>query len=473
MKKLCIIIPILLIFFISCKKEVEPEVKPNDLIEINKEDISKIEKHFNDKNYSTQINKVINDSISVFWKPNWNESSLEKSGDSIKYIYVPLNPTATNIKTNKNTKAKFSGVLKYLAVRIEENNKYFLAEYVSSEASPDVALSNFTGTASLRNLDDNSVSFSRFKNGKREANVSQGNLRTQACVIYYTCDWYSYDCGVDITTTRGANMCQYPPYSPFSCAGSGRNGTWNVSSSNSGEPVCNDDPVIVLPSPGSAFAIHYVFTGPEKPISNLSERLNCFTTQSQYQPNLRYTNSVTFYIDQPVENSNQLYKTSGSRKPGHAFIELTQTIKENRTSSAATTKTLVFGFYVKSELKAALGKKTAGAWGDDGDTPYDVALTYQVGGDSFDKVLKYFRDAGTPEYDIVDNNCTTMGYNALNDIFKVIGGLPAGEQEIAIYGIGKTPAQMAQDIRAKFGNDRHFRTSNGQNSPKSWGCPQP
>jgi len=269
-------------------------------------------------------------------------------------------------------------------------------------------------------------------------------------------------------------MCQYPAYSPFSCGASGRNGTWYVSSSNSGEPVCTDDPVIVLPNPGSAFATNYVFTGPDKPITNLSQRLNCFTTQSQYQPNLRYTNNVTFYIDQPVENSNQLYKTSGSRKPGHAFIELSQTIKENRTGTNATTKTLVFGFYVKSELKGALGKTTDGAWGDDGDTPYDVALTYQVGGDSFDKVLQYFRDAGTPEYNIVSNNCTTMGYNALNDIFQVIGGLPLGEQTIAVYGKGKTPAQMGQDIRSRFANDsRHFKTSNGQNSPKSWGCPQP
>jgi len=90
----------------SCKKEVEP----NNTIEINKNDISEIEKHFNDKNYSTKINKVINDSISVFWNPIWNESSLEKSGDSIKYIYVPLIPTAVNVKTNKNTKAQFSGV---------------------------------------------------------------------------------------------------------------------------------------------------------------------------------------------------------------------------------------------------------------------------------------------------------------------------------------------------------------------------
>lgn len=468
MRKNFLLICLVFIFFtISCKEKIEP----NSNAEISQDEIIDAENHFKEKNYSFKLTQKLDDSISVTWSPSWSEFTLENSGDSINYIYVPLYPNAINTKTRTSVKVSSSGVLKFFVVKKGNANKYYLAEYVSSESKPDITLSNFTGTASLRNFDDGSISFSRFENGRSASRISGVNARTKACVTYYTCDWYSYDCGVDVSTTTGQNACQYPAFNPTSCNSSGRTGTWHLNSSTASPEICTPDPtgpVIVLPTPGSAFATHYVLQGPTKPITNLASRLNCFIPFAQHIPGHRYNNYITIYVDQPVENSNQLFNTSGFRKPGHTYIALEQTDSYNGVTNR---KRLVFGFYVKSEFQAAIGRTTQGAWGEDGDSPYDVALTRTIGNEGFEAVISYFRNVGTPNYDLATNNCTSVAYDALEGAFEAIGGLPPGLQQIGPYGAGSTPGQMGQDIRQKYSsNSRYFKTSNGAKSPKSEGC---
>lgn len=211
------------------------------------------------------------------------------------------------------------------------------------------------------------------------------------------------------------------------------------------------------------FFNNYVVYGPDRRINNLKERLNCF---GSIPNDGSHSYKVTMYVDQPIANSRDTYKLSGNRKVGHSYLGL----EKVRASDGQTTR-LVFGFYIAgSELTALTNMAVAGAWGDDGNTTYDVSITTDLNANQFANMintLKQVGDNSAPNYHLVDNNCTTFCTNLLSGLVS----LPTGKSDIGVLGLGVNPANMCEDLR---GHSSHYgnRVVAGENliSPSSTNC---
>ncbi|WP_149240961.1 hypothetical protein [Dyadobacter sp. 32] len=456
MKKVLLCLGLLCaIVFYACKKEVAPEV-PLEIIYSDAD----LQKSFNDFGFTAKLTQVINDTSSIFWAPSWSEAKKKNTNDSTQFVYIPLYPQVKNATTNKLINGTVLGVAKYIIVKISKTTSFFLAQYASQTDKP-VSLEDFTGNVSLRNLATDVISFSSFTNGKQNARVSSenSNLKTNACVTTYTCNWYNWNCGaVYITLTIGQNFCPYPAFSP--CGGA----SWELSDSET-ETSCTDTGIII-PMPVSTFNANYVERGPDKPINNLSARLNCFT-----QPKIaghRYSYTVTLYADEAVNGTNQLFDITNSyRKVGHSYFSL-----EMNDITAGSSKRMVIGYYVQSELRAVTGIDSPSAWGDDGNTPYDVSIQTNIGEDTFMLLVQTLKNKGNPTYNLVTNNCTSLIYDVFGGIFsRYNGGLPDANQAIGPLGTGKTPSQFGYNLRKQWGSDnRMFKRSNGSKSPMTTNC---
>lgn len=212
------------------------------------------------------------------------------------------------------------------------------------------------------------------------------------------------------------------------------------------------------------FASNYRVTGPDRRIHNLKERLNCF---GQITNDGNHTYKVTLYSDQPVQDSRETYSLSNSyRKVGHTFIGIE---KHNVTSNQ--TVRLVFGFYIAgTELTALTNMSVAGAWGDDGNTQYDVSVTNDLTSDQFSNLINTLKSVGdnsAPNYHLVNNNCTTFTYNLLSGYLT----LPNGVSEIGFLGRGTNPAGMCEDLRS-IAHIYGGRLNSGNNmiAPASTNC---
>jgi hypothetical protein len=209
------------------------------------------------------------------------------------------------------------------------------------------------------------------------------------------------------------------------------------------------------------FLNNYVIAGPERPI-NIAQRLNCFGTIPD-DPKYKY--SVTLYVDQPVNGTREIANfdpSSSYRRPGHTYIGF-----ERYDSSTGQVVRLVAGFYVQTEWIAATGVSTESAWGDDGNTRYDVSLKIDLSASNFKDVIYNIKNLGNPKYNLVDNNCTTFACKVISPYIS----LPNGKGYIGPLGQGYNPADLGQDLRenaAMYGNK--VTVADNSISPSSTNC---
>lgn len=219
-------------------------------------------------------------------------------------------------------------------------------------------------------------------------------------------------------------------------------------------------------SNATRFLENYKLAGPPKRINDVKKLIDCLFGDVSNGSNYKY--SVTIYADQPVNGTRNKIKTEGGdRRPGHTYFGL-----ERYDSNTGNTQRLVMGFYVESEWKAGLGMVTNGAWGDDGGTEFDVALKAELTPNQFKQVIYKIKDSGTPNYNLVKNNCTTFACALVAPYIDLHG---FGQGDIGAFGFsignGYNPADLGQDLRENmelYGNKVTVR-DNGI-SPSSTKC---
>lgn len=129
--------PIFLLIFLTailcgCKKDFY-EVKKNNVA--NNSLLKNLKSEFEKNNYQTLLSHTVNDTIQVNWVPNWEHASQKEHGDTLKYIYIPLNGQATSPHVKKAVKLRTVNNERYLIVTISKSTSTFkLASYDANGA---------------------------------------------------------------------------------------------------------------------------------------------------------------------------------------------------------------------------------------------------------------------------------------------------------------------------------------------------
>ncbi|OZI08163.1 hypothetical protein BWI93_10625 [Siphonobacter sp. BAB-5385] len=348
----------------------------------------------------------------------------------------------------------------------KKSENFLLKQHLFYKQIPE----GFRGRILFYDWNENLLSGTIYKNGKPVATMKPINKAGRQAVTCttYTIDYYYQACSGGYCSewtyswSESTTVCVETGGDDNSSGGSGgytnpgNSGIPGGSGSNAGGDA---GPAPDLTLEEQKFLQNYKVLGPGKPL-NLKQKLNCFVT---IPSGSNYKYSVTLYVDQPQAGTRDKVKHSYSdRMPGHTYLGL-----ERYDSNTGEIIRVVTGFYVQSELTAMTGIYTAGAWGDDGATEYDVSLKVDMTASQFKDVIYFLKNLDTPAYNLVDNNCTTFAYSLLSPYIS----LPAGSGWIGPLGQGKNPADLGQDLREKsstYGNK--LTTGNGLTSPSTTNC---
>lgn len=347
----------------------------------------------------------------------------------------------------------------------KKSENFLLKQHLFYKQIPE----GFRGRILLYDWNENLLSGKIYKNGKLVATIKpidKGGRRVVTCTTY-SIDYYYQACAGGYCsewTYNGSESTTVCVETDTNDSSSGSGGYTNSgtssgpggSSSNGGG---DSDPI---PNPEEQrFLKQYKVLGPGKPL-NLKQKLNCFGT---IPSGSNYKYSVTLYVDQPQAGTRDIVKhelANIPRRPGHTYFGL-----ERLDSNTGEVIRVVAGFYVQSELTAMTGIYTAGAWGDDGNSEYDVSLKVDMTASQFKDVIYFLKNLDTPTYNLVDNNCTTFACHLLSPYIS----LPAGSGWIGPLGQGKNPADLGEDLREKtsvYGNK--LTTGDGLTSPSTTNC---
>lgn len=206
-----------------------------------------------------------------------------------------------------------------------------------------------------------------------------------------------------------------------------------------------------------------VFAGPEHPIKDIKEELKCFTIDP------KATYSVTVNVNQPVPGSRDLVNLSSSHNAGHAFL----TLSEQQPNGNLIIRNI--GFYPMHGAKP-LNENDQSIFGDDSKTPFSVSLKISISANEFSALQATIYNLQKSNYDLNDNNCTTVIINTLNNINV---HLPSTIGDTKLFR-GNDPADLGEDIRGldlkKFSNQnegkqviRNTSSKNSQFSPSKTG----
>ena len=203
--------------------------------------------------------------------------------------------------------------------------------------------------------------------------------------------------------------------------------------------------------------------GPKKPIANLKEKLKCFGANGVPTGN-QFKYKMTLYVDQPINKSTNVYQNFSPDRPfGHTYLGL-----EQYNSETGQTKRLVVGFYIQTEWRAGTLLMSPGAWGEDGNTSYDVSISLNISANQFQNAIDQMGYLGTPSYHITDQNCNHVATNIMAPFLA----MPHGVAEIGPLGLGMSSGALGQGF---FNNTstygQYMHTGNNLTSPPSTSCP--
>jgi hypothetical protein len=169
----------------------------------------------------------------------------------------------------------------------------------------------------------------------------------------------------------------------------------------------------------------FVVYEPEKPIENINDYVDCFTSSKSAR--------ITFYADAPVNGS--AVKFSKYEKAGHTFLTIEQNI--NNTIFRRT-----LGFYPDEAIDPVFITSGPSILGDNSNNAYDVKLSVNVTGLQLEKVLNLIRKFN-PIYDLQRYNCT----NFVLDVSDAAG--LSIKRTVASWGIGSglNPTNFGEDLK--------------------------
>jgi hypothetical protein len=219
---------------LGCKKDLyESKSKhtvDNSLLQSLKAEFAK-------NNYAASLTHTVNDTIQINWVPNWEHASQKEHGDTLKYIYIPLNGQATSPHVKKAVKLRTVNNERYLIVTMTKSATTFkLASYDANTAviktgqknqainstgakkinyfNHTIPFNNFTGglvTKDLKTGKQNSYYYLQGKNNNTAASIGGAKVSTNAlstnrlCLVTLRCHWFNNFpeyCGPEATYTE-------------------------------------------------------------------------------------------------------------------------------------------------------------------------------------------------------------------------------------------------------------------------------
>ncbi len=210
-------------------------------------------------------------------------------------------------------------------------------------------------------------------------------------------------------------------------------------------------------------AVRMVMFAPNDPISDLSEKLNCFDVD--VQSNLGKSHKVTLYVDQPKANSDN--SSDSKEKAGHTWLNLEQ-IDQNGVNT-----NLSVGFY-PADFASPCKQFDTGAFNNDAGHNFDVSVTFEISGYAFTQMVNTMGSGTTPIYNLSSMNCTTWAVQKLsaagiNVPQNVVTSLPApGFTQCRVEGL--TPGRIGEDLRSYQLPTGATKNTTGGNGPSSTTC---
>jgi len=184
--------------------------------------------------------------------------------------------------------------------------------------------------------------------------------------------------------------------------------------------------------------------GPDDPIANIDEYLNCFELNQGAQ--------LTIYIDQPITNDPAAW-TTGNGKAGHTFISLSQN-GIRRT----------WGLYPAGNA-SPFDTTDPYRFGNNQNSEYDVSISLTIDKYALQNIIQ---DAANYDinYNLDSNNCTDYALQmaALTGLI-----LPDPQSTWPGGGEGSNPGAFGQAIRNMALPGGVTRNNNGGISPANMG----
>lgn len=163
-----------------------------------------------------------------------------------------------------------------------------------------------------------------------------------------------------------------------------------------------------------------IIVGPNNPIENMIEYLECF--------DLTLGAQITIHADQPVTNTNWAISSSGN--VGHSFI----TIKQG-------TEIMTFGFY--PAVGTGFMGNVTGVMNNDQSHTFDVSLTMNIDATTLQNIILHSVESSVENYNLNNNNCTDF----IIEISDILGlSIPDCYSSWGLGG-GSNPGKFGQFIR--------------------------
>jgi hypothetical protein len=178
------------------------------------------------------------------------------------------------------------------------------------------------------------------------------------------------------------------------------------------------------------------FFAPEVPIMDMGEYLQDFT--------LSEGALVTIYVNQPIPNSDDAWRSTGDEKAGHSSINITQG-NVSRT----------WGLYPEGDADP-LAPNDPHRFGNDENKDYHVSITFSVDGsqlgDIINNAVNYMEN-----YDLNDNNCTDYVISTA----QLVGITLPDPQKSWVGGGGSCPGAFGEGLRNMILPNGMTRDDNG------------
>ncbi|WP_125921525.1 hypothetical protein [Hymenobacter lapidarius] len=224
---------------LSCTKDlnVEPESKasPHTSEVVKTENLTLIQELYHSQKWQGRLTTNLQDTLALHRTPKWQAAYSKAQGDTIVYVYVPLEAAFKSKKTGiNNKKTRLVGTRDFLiATTNGARTELHWASYIESankkNTTPPAVGPNilFTGKLILRKAVVGRIQQVDYVNGialpnryknKPGKTPSAGNR--EVCEDVWTCYWQTNNCrgGHDIVTSHGISGCDYPTQE-YACSG--------------------------------------------------------------------------------------------------------------------------------------------------------------------------------------------------------------------------------------------------------------
>ncbi|KGE14253.1 hypothetical protein [Sphingobacterium deserti] len=212
LKKIGILLSVIFSCLIGCRKDSFNNAEP-----MRETPIEQIKRLYQNLAIDSKFNP--NTDAIIYWSPIWDEGIVQKTNDSVEYLFVPVR---AYLKENKERIAIERGGKTYLLVK--NGKEFYKAFYYTDNNGEIIEIGGFTGKMLLKNLKSGETNLIKYNNGSPYFKDPATILKTsstqkkmgweQHCNSReINCTWViaSYGCGPDLQIYHSRD-CHWPTF---------------------------------------------------------------------------------------------------------------------------------------------------------------------------------------------------------------------------------------------------------------------